>query len=142
MSLVRSSLLVFLIASANLFAEAPPAPPLPAPFAARGEMVRSGRWVLASQSATNAPDQQTEVMTLSAGITLISMPVIADSYVLADLLQPDLRLPPGSRVWTWDPFNQQFVEGFDQQLQPGQGALLYVPLPTILTITGSIDNST
>ncbi len=117
--------------------DGPPAPP-PAPFASRGEMLGSQHWKRVAQDATD-PNQQTVMLPLSSGITLISIPLRTDSQLLSDLLP---NLPSGSRVWTWDANDQQFVEGFDQQLPFGQGAVLYVPSPTVITMTGETDLST
>lgn len=115
----------------------PPLLPLLAPAASRGEILGSQRRRVVATDATN-PDQQTVLLPLSAGITLISIPLRTDSQVLSDMLQ---NLPAGSRVWTWDANQKQFVEGFDQELPLGQGAVLYVPSPTVIAITGSTNIS-
>lgn len=126
---------IFLLTSV---AFAQPPIPLPAPFASRGQMLGSHRWTAVSQGLSS-PGQQTVILPLSSGITLFSVPLRTDSQLLSDLLP---NLPQGSRVWTWDAPGQQFVEGFDQELPFGQGAVLYVPVPTVITITGQTDLST
>jgi len=73
-------------------------------------MLGSQQWVRVAQDTTN-PNQQTVMLPLSGGITLISIPLRTDSQLLSDLLP---NLPDGSRAWTWDAIQQQFVEGFDQ----------------------------
>lgn len=112
--------------------DGPPPLPFPAPFASRGQMLGSQQWKRVAQD-TPDPNQQTVMLPLSAGITVISIPLRTQSQLLSDLLP---NLPSGSRVWTWDAEQQQFVEGFDQQLPEGQGAVLYLPSPTVVSITG------
>lgn len=136
---------VFFLFASSLFAMGPrlrthqdaPALPLPAPFALRGDMVRPQQWYRVAEGLSN-PGRETVALPLSAGLALFSVPVRTDSQMLSDILQ---NLPAGSRVWTWDALGQQFVEGFDQPLTFGGGALLYVPSPTIVTVTGTPDNS-
>ncbi len=118
--------------------DGPPALPLPAPFSSRGAMLGPQHWKRVAQDATD-PNQQTVMLPLSAGISMISIPLRTQSQLLSDLLP---NLPDGSRVWTWDAIAQQFVEGFDQELPLGQGAILYVPTPAVITITGDTDFST
>lgn len=80
------------------------------------------------------PLLDTLMLPLSPGVSMISIPLETDSQMLSDLLP---NLPAGSRVWTWDAEDQQFVEGFEQTLAFGQGAFLYLPSPAMITITGT-----
>ena len=142
---------VFLLVTSAAFSQessrrtVPDGPPmLPLPIiagATRGAMVglRAPLRIAAERASVSTDDtSQTVFLPLSAGVSMISIPLRTDSDRLSDLLP---NLPQGSRVWTWDGDDQEFVEGFDQQLPIGQGALLYVPVPVVLTITGHSDLS-
>ena len=129
-------LLAFFLAATGLSAP----PPLPLPVSAgasRGAMLRAPHWIRSRAVGPTAGN--TVLLPLSAGLTLISIPVHTQSTVLSDMLQ---NLPTGSRVWIWNASTQQFVEGFDQELPLGQGAVLYVPAPTVVMVTGDDDSST
>lgn len=122
---------------------APPGPPIPAVPASRGAMLlnnapHSGRLAAQALPAPPNPSRNTVILPLSAGLSMISIPLRTDSQLLSDLLP---NLPIGARVWTWNAATQNFVEGFDQQLALGQGALLYLPAPTVLVVTGDTDTS-
>jgi hypothetical protein len=119
--------------------DGPPTPPVPAPFAAHGQMFGPRHWVRAAATSAPNPGQETVLLPLSAGLTYVSIPVDTDSQTLSDALK---NLPGGSRVWLWNATQQKFVEGFDQQLPAGQGALLFLPAPTVLQVTGEVNVST
>jgi hypothetical protein len=70
---------------------------------------------------------------LSAGLALISVPLQTSTRTLSGLLP---GLPAGARAWTWSASAQQWVEGFDQELALGEGALLHLPEPAVLTFVG------
>src|SRR5581483_5499609 len=90
------------MAAAATRAVSPPLLPLPVSSGSwRGAMLglRSPLRV-AAQAAVPADDtQQTVLLPLSAGLSMISIPLQTDSQLLSDLLP---NLPQGSRVWTWD----------------------------------------
>jgi hypothetical protein len=119
----------------------PPMPPLPMSVSAvRGVIQHAAR---SHQLAANAfgppnPSKDTIILPLSAGLSMISVPVYTDSDVLSDIFP---GLPEGSRVWTWDAPTQQLVEGFDRHLALGQGAFLYLPQPAVVVVTGQFDKS-
>ncbi|HEY6893681.1 MAG TPA: hypothetical protein VI258_05920, partial [Rhodanobacteraceae bacterium] len=108
--------------------------------ASRGAMLQTASLSRhrAADGLLNPPETTTVMLPLSAGISMVSIPLRTNSQLLSDLLP---NLPEGSRVWRWDAAAQQFVEGFDQQLPLGQGIFLYVPSATVLTITGTTDTS-
>jgi len=116
--------------------QSPPTLPLPAVIASRGAMLPSAHWIHAQSSNGAGSSTNAVFLPLSPGLTMISVPVHTESIVLSDMLQ---NLPAGSRVWEWDPTAQQFAEGFNQQLPLGQGALLYVPAPTVMMVKGDED---
>ena len=112
----------------------PPVPPLAiGAGASRGLMLHPGHRVHSTVALPN-PVGDTVILPLSAGLTTISLPLRTDSGQISDIFS---NLPDGSRIWTWDATEQKFVEGFDQSLTLGQGALLYVPSPTVIVINGN-----
>jgi hypothetical protein len=118
----------------------PPALPLSISVGAyRGQVVHTPHWIHSQSTTADSapppdPSLDTLILPLSAGLSMISIPLETPSQTLSDLLP---NLPDGSRVWTWDVGEQQFVEGFDRTLPLGQGALLYLPAPSIITVTGT-----
>ena len=114
-------------------AERPPSPLLVQVGAARGAVLRPASPRPATHSTPPSPGKDLLMLPLSAGLSMISIPLHTDSQTLSDLL-PDL--PDGARVWTWNPGQQAFVEGFDQTLSLGSGVFLYLPIPTVLVISG------
>ncbi|HJT16022.1 MAG TPA: hypothetical protein VJ853_01465 [Thermoanaerobaculia bacterium] len=122
------------MAPSLLVAQSPPAPPLPvATGASRGAMLQTPSRHRVAANGLLDSQETTVMLPLSAGISMVSIPLRTNSQVLSDLLP---NLPEGSRVWRWDAPSQQFVEGFDQELPLGEGLFLYVPTPTVVTITG------
>ncbi len=79
------------------------------------------------------------ILSLSAGLSLVSLPLRARSEKLADIFP---ELPPGSRVFTWNAATQQFVDGFDQDLPLGHACWLYVPVPTVAMVSGATNQLT
>jgi hypothetical protein len=120
-----------------------PVLPIPATIAVRQpvQLVSGVRAEAVPPSAPTPPggSLETVLIPLAPGLSMISIPVETTSDVLSDLMP---NLPDGSRVWTWSAADQQFVEGFDGHLPFGQGCLLYVPQPTILSITGQPTDAT
>ncbi|HEY6842940.1 MAG TPA: hypothetical protein VI391_02145, partial [Thermoanaerobaculia bacterium] len=60
----------------------------------------------AADGLLNPPETTTVMLPLSAGISMVSIPLRTNSQLLSDLLP---NLPEGSRVWRWDAPAQQFV---------------------------------
>lgn len=150
----RSALMVSLIVTAFTASSygqrlaavrrAPSAPPIPmaAHPASRGAMLSDmphARHIAPQQLAPPPTSgSQTVLLPLSAGLSMISIPVRTESRMLSALLP---NLPAGARVWTWDAHTQQFIEGFDQELPLGRGVFLFLPAPAVLTVTGETDLS-
>ncbi|HUJ13034.1 MAG TPA: hypothetical protein VL284_04510, partial [Thermoanaerobaculia bacterium] len=132
----------FFVVAASGFALEPPVPPLPVAHGAwRGALLSSAAPLrVAAQrerAASPADDsEETVFLPLSSGLSMISVPLRTDSQLLSDIFK---NLPDGSRIWTWDTEQQQFVEGFDQQLPSGGGVMLYLPAPAVVAITGQSD---
>src|SRR2546423_585973 len=109
---------------------APSAPPIPMVGipATRGAMlgdVPNARGIRPQVAPLPPPSplppggsKQTVLLPLSAGVSMISIPVRTESRLISDVLP---NLPAGARVWTWDAPTQQFIEGFDQELPLGRG---------------------
>jgi hypothetical protein len=118
---------------------APPDIPIPSAMAVR-QPVQIISAVRAEQALPDPrPSRQTALIPLAPGLSMISIPLQTTSDVLSDLMP---NLPEGSRVWTWSATHQEFVEGFDAHLPFGEGCLLYVPQPTILSVTGTPTTAT
>jgi len=111
-------------------AQAAPRPPIKAATASRALTDRIDP--AAAPEDAGAPPHTLQ-LRLSAGLAMISVPVVTESRKLSELLP---GLPGGSRAWKWSAPAQQWVEGFDQELALGQGVLLYLPEATVLTFKG------
>jgi hypothetical protein len=113
----------------------PPQPKLPANPALAGRAAASH---LGPRAVTSLTGSQRVFLPLQAGFNLVSIPLRTSSQMLSDLFP---TLPDGSEVWTWDAQNQQFVEGFDQQLPFGQACYMYLPMPALVAIAGEANTS-
>lgn len=112
----------------------PPAPPLPWAKAAIRSPIRSSEMPgMAALSAPGLPGETTVILPLSAGLSVVSLPLRAPSEKLSDIFT---NLPQGSRAWIWDASDQKFVEGLDSQLPLGHACWLYVPVPVLLVVNG------
>jgi hypothetical protein len=115
----------------------PPSPPAPPLLWARASIrgpVRAGETpLLAALDAPGPPSETTVVLPLSAGLSVVSLPLRAPSEKLSDIFP---NLPEGTRAWVWDVSDQKFVEGLDSQLPLGHACWLYVPVPVLLVVTG------
>ncbi len=83
--------------------------------------------------APGSPTATTVVLPLSAGLSVVSLPLRVPSEKLSDIFP---NLPEGSRAWIWDATHQTFVEGLDNQLPLGHACWLYVPIPVLLAVNG------
>jgi hypothetical protein len=112
----------------------PPAPPLAwAEASIRGPIPAGERDALSALDGPGLPTETTVVLPLSAGLSIVSLPLRVPSEKLSDIFP---NLPEGSRAWIWDVSHQRFVEGFDNQLPLGHACWLYVPVPVLLVVTG------
>jgi hypothetical protein len=112
----------------------PPAPPLPWARASMRSPIPNGEMhAVTAPEAPGAPSETTVVLPLSAGLSVVSLPLRVGSEKLSDIFP---NLPEGSRAWIWSARDQKFVEGLDHQLPLGHACWLYVPVPTLLVVTG------
>lgn len=112
----------------------PPVPPLPwAQASIRGPIHAGETPAVTALDAPGSPSDTTVVLPLSAGVSVVSLPLRAPSEKLSDIFP---NLPEGSRAWVWDASDQTFVEGLDHQLPLGHACWLYVPVPVLLVVTG------
>ncbi len=120
--------------------DGPPLLPLDARIAGRGSMrVERAPVSLEETGSPATNDAETVTLQLSAGISLISLPVWTASGTLSDIFP---NLPAGARVWVWNANDQEFVEGFDQSLPLGHGCVLYLPAAADITVSGFHNDAT
>ncbi len=112
----------------------PPAPPLPGVKGSIREPIHTGEHAVTALSAPGSPSGTTVVLPLSAGLSVVSLPLRVRSEKLSDIFP---NLPEGSRAWVWDVSHQEFLEGLDNELPLGHACWLYVPVPALLAVSGT-----
>lgn len=123
-----------LVPDRELSQPSPPVPPLPGVGASvRGPIPAGEMHAVTGLAVPGSPDETTVVLPLSAGLSVVSLPLRVPSERLSDIFP---NLPEGSRAWIWDASHQKFVEGLDHQLPLGHACWLYVPVPVLLVVNG------
>ncbi len=113
----------------------PPPAPIPSVLpSVRGSRLSGEALKAKTLTLPPTPGGETILLPMSAGLSLVSIPVRPPSDKLADIFP---NLPNGSRVFLWDAAKQEFVEGMDGNLPPGHACWLYLPVPTMLMVTGT-----
>ena len=100
----------------------------------RGPIHNAEMHAVTAPDAPGVPGETTVFLELSAGLSIVSLPLRVQSEKLSDIFP---NLPEGSRAWVWDASKQRFVEGLDSELPLGHACWLYVPFPVLLTVTGT-----